>query len=72
MLKENQWKEIKTFCVIPNGGIVRATTHFYMFEFMEATSVISSDPKETVLFKRFTPFYYIIEDTVYTDTLVGQ
>nr|AAD26919.1 putative replication protein A1 [Arabidopsis thaliana] len=46
-LKENQWKEIATFRVIPNSGIVRAITHYYMIEFMEATSVISSDPRGT-------------------------
>jgi len=64
ILKENQWKSISTFLVIP--------THYYMIEFMEATSVIRYDPRESVLFNRFTPFHYIIEDTVHTDTLVGK
>jgi len=36
MLKENQWKSISTFRVIANGGLIRATTHHYMIEFMEA------------------------------------
>jgi len=72
MLEENQWKEIRTFGVIENCGFVRTTTHKYMIEFMNATEVTHSDPRETVLFNRFTPFDYIIEDTAHTENLVGK
>ncbi|BAB01426.1 replication protein A1-like [Arabidopsis thaliana] len=70
MLEENQWKEIRTFGVIENCGFVRSTTHKYMIELMNATEVTHSDPRETVLFNRFTPFDYIIEDTAHTENLV--
>nr|AAD29781.1 contains similarity to a family of Arabidopsis thaliana hypothetical proteins; see GB:AL022580 [Arabidopsis thaliana]CAB81139.1 hypothetical protein [Arabidopsis thaliana] len=70
MLEENQWKEIRTFGVIENCGFVRSTTHKYMIEFMNAIEVTHSDPRETVLFNRFTPFDYIIEDTAHTEYLV--
>jgi len=43
-----------------------------MIEFMNATEVTHSDPRETVLFNRFTPFDYIIEDTAHTENLVGK
>ena len=72
MLQENQWKSISTFRVIPNARPVQATTHYYMIELMEATLVTCSDPRETALLNRFTPFDYIIENTVPTDTLVGK
>ena len=72
MLEENQWKEIRTFGVIENWGFVRTTTHKYMIEFMNAIEVTHSDPRETVLFNRFTPFDYIIEDTAHTEYLVGK
>jgi len=72
MLKDNQWRSISTFRVIPNGGLIRATTHHDMIEFMEATLVIMSDPRKTVLLNRFTPFDYIIKNTIPTNTLVGK
>jgi len=43
-----------------------------MIEFMNATEITHSDPRETVLFNRFTHFDYIIEDTAHTENLVGK
>jgi len=72
MLQENQWKSISTFRVSPNFEPIKATSHHYVIEFMEETFVTCSYPRETVLLNRFTPFDYIVEDTVLTNTLVGK
>jgi len=39
---------------------------------MEETVVTPSTTRETVVLNNFTPFDYIIEDTVRKDTLVGK
>jgi len=72
MLQENQRKSISTFRVSPNFEPIKATPHHYEIEFMEETLVTCSYPRKAVLLNRFTPFDYIVEDTVLTDTLVGK
>jgi len=39
---------------------------------MEQTAVTSSTTRETILLNNFTPFDYIVENTVPKDTLVGK
>jgi len=64
-------KTITTFNVRPNCEAIRTTQEFRIL-FMEQTVVTSSTTRDTVLLNNFTPFDYIVEETVPKDTLVGK
>ncbi|CAL9217489.1 unnamed protein product [Arabidopsis halleri] len=70
-IKENQWKRISTFLVCRIPDPVRATSNELAIWFMDQTIVTCADAKETILFNNFTPFDFIVEDTIPTSILVG-
>ncbi|XP_010424539.1 PREDICTED: uncharacterized protein LOC104709664 [Camelina sativa] len=70
-IQEGEWKIFTTFEVCLNPEPIRSTTHPLGIKILPQTVMTNSLPLSNIPFNQYTPFAYIIEDTVNTDVLVG-